>query len=83
MFILAPIEGKFALNTSGTADPRLFTGENKLHAVQGVNGLWTLKYEKGIMQEPLKQTFTNFKFVEQFVREYFLKRNIEVKEIID
>lgn len=83
IFVLAPIEGKFALNTSGTADPRLFTGENKLHAIQGVNGLWTLKYEKGIMQDSLKQTFTNFSTLERYVRDYFLKRNIEVKEIID
>lgn len=83
VIVLAPIEGKFALNTSGLVDKRLFSGENKLHALQGVNGLWTLRYEMGITPEPLKQIFTNFSTLERIVRDYFLKRNVEVKEIID
>lgn len=85
IFVLSPIEGKFSLNGAGVVDKRLYAGkgENNLHAKQLPNGLWSLYLDHGLLPQPLKQLFTNFHTCEKFVREYYLKRNIEVKEIID
>lgn len=78
---LAPREG--AKNVLGLVDPRLFTGENKLHAVMEDNGLWALHYDKGIAAEPLRQKFTSFPKAMKTIKEYYNKRNIDVKEVID
>lgn len=83
VFVLAAIEGKFTLTTAGTTDVRLYTKGNQLHARQMDNGLWFLYLECGALPPPLKQMFTNFNLCEKTVREYYLRRNIEVKEIKD
>lgn len=81
---LKPIEGKATLSSTGLVDPRLFNGENKLHAVMDTrNCMWRLKYEAGGLPEPLKQTFTNFTKLLEFTTRYFNKRNIEITRIID
>lgn len=68
---------------SGLIDNRLFTGGNKLHAVMQPNGLWALNYDAGIIPGALKQEFTSFTQVMKFLKQYFHKRNIEIKEVID
>lgn len=68
---------------TGLIDNRLFTGSNKLHAVMQPNGLWALKYESGILPQPLKQEFTSFTQVMKFLKPYFHKRNVDIKEVID
>lgn len=84
IIILAPIEGKKALNVLGLTDPRLFSGGNKLHAkMDPQNCLWHLEYEDGILPQPLKQRFTGLDRLLTFIRGYYLRRNIEIKEIID
>jgi len=85
VFVLKPIAGKFSLNSAGTVDKRLYSGrgENNLHAKQQPDGLWSLFLDYGMAPQPLKQQFTNFKLCEKAVREYYLRRNIEVKEILD
>lgn len=81
---LNPIDGKRAVATNGLIDPRLFTGENKLHLVRDPsNSMWFYQYEMGMLPEPLKQRFTTFDRAVKHAREYFKKRNIEIKEIID
>lgn len=81
VLVLKAMEGKKPLNTSGVADPRLFTGENKLHAVMDPEScLWKLKYEMGIVPDGLKGTFTGFKALKKFADEYFGRRNIEIVE---
>lgn len=81
---LRPIEGLKTKSSVGAYDSRLFTGDNKLHAIMDQRTcLWYLKYEAGGLQEPLKQRFTNFKTLLDFTTEYFKRRNIEIKEIID
>lgn len=83
-FLLAQMEGKKGQDSSGLVDPRLFTGDNKLHAVKEKDTcLWYLKYEHGSVPVPFRQRFTHFYVLEKFVRDYYAKRNIEVKEIID
>lgn len=68
---------------TGLIDNRLFTGGNKLHAVMQPNGLWALNYDFGILPPPLRQEFTSFTQVMKFLKQYFHKRNIEIKEVID
>src|SRR5438445_10985282 len=81
---LKPREGEGTKNTSGITDNRLFTGENKLHAVMDTqNTLWTLRYEKGVTPEPFKGQWTSFSKILNFVKDYYAKRNIDVVGIID
>lgn len=84
ILVLKVIAGKKALDTVGVADPRLFTGENKLHAVMDEQScLWKFKYDMGIIPEPLKGTFTGFKALKKHADEYYGKRNIEIVEVKD
>lgn len=84
VFILGPIDGKKPLNTAGMVDSRLFTGENRLHAILNEqNSMWSLKYDSGILPLPFRQYFTSFGKAERQVRDYYAKRNVEIKQIID
>lgn len=83
ILVLKPPEGKVARGVDGLPDKRLFNGENRLHAVQLPNGMWVLKFDHGSLPQPLKQTFTRFNILVDFVRAYYAKRNIEIKEVID
>lgn len=84
ILVLKAIEGKKPLNTLGVADPRLFTGENKLHAVMDSDTcLWKLKYDMGIVPEGMKGTFTGFRALKKFADEYYSRRNIEIVEVKD
>jgi len=84
ILVLRPIEGKTPVSVSGLLDSRLFTGENKLHALMDTQtSLWSLKYEQGGLPEPLKQRFTSIKKLMDFVTAYFNKRNVEIAEIKD
>lgn len=79
---LEPMEGKSAKDTQGRVDPKLFTGENKIHAVMDDETChWSIRYECGATPEPLKQRFTSFKMLVQFVESYFKTRNVKIKEI--
>lgn len=77
---LRPIEGKAKHNT-GLVDKTLFTGGNRLHAIQN-NGLWILKYDNGSLPGALKQSFTNFNILYRYLDNYFRGRNVEIKEVI-
>lgn len=85
VLVLSVIEGKKPLNTLGIADPRLFTGENKLHAVMDQQTtLWTFKYEQGAVPEALRRlSFTSFKMLKQYADDFYNKRNIVIKEVRD
>lgn len=74
---------KNTVTDSGLIDNRLFTGGNKLHAVMEPNGLWSLHYDAGIVPPAMRQQFTTFSQVMKFLKQYFYKRNIEIKEVID
>jgi hypothetical protein len=80
-FSLRVIDGKKPISSVGLVDTRLFTGENKLHAIQE-NGLWYLKYEQGGLQSALKQKWVSFNSMLNDVKTFYARRNIEVKEII-
>ena len=83
VLILEPIDGKLPKSSIGNTDPKLFTGENKLHVIKDEETChWSLKYEAGSIPESLKQTFTSFKMALKTVENYFANRNIRVKEVI-
>lgn len=68
----------------GLMDPKAFTGENKLHGVMDlVTGLWSFKYERGIVPPQLKNKFTSFNVMKQHAEEYFKTRNIKIAKVID
>lgn len=68
---------------NGLIDNRLFTGGNRLHVVMEPNGLWSMHYDAGIPAPALRQQFTSFTQAIKFLRQYFDKRNIAIKEVID
>ena len=77
-------DGMKPMDTKGMFDPRLFTGENKLHAQRGLDNLWYLKYEMGSLPPPLQgHKYTHFKNLYQHAENYYAGRNIEISEIID
>lgn len=81
ILVLNVIPGRDAKNNLGLVDKSLFTGGNQLHAIQQDSGLWSLKYEKGALPEPLKQQFTGFNILLRFCKTYFEKRNLEITEV--
>lgn len=84
ILVLKVMDGKKPISTTGAADPRLFTGENKLHAIMDEQScLWRMKYDMGIVPESLKGTFTGFKALKKFAEQYYHKRNIEIVEVKD
>lgn len=84
ILVLSPIDGKAPLTSIGTTDPRLFTGENKLHAVKDLQTcLWSCKFEMGVVPPYLKQQFTTFNALRKTVEDYYKKRNVQIKEVID
>lgn len=83
VLVLKPIEGEKTLSSTGLVDPRLFSGENRLHVKCSPNNMWYFKYEQGIVPEPLKERFTSFPAALEKATKYFKSRNINVEKIID
>ena len=85
LLILRVMDDKAPLNTLGLTDRRLFSGENKVHAIMDTHScLWTIRYEMGAPPPVLaEQRFTSFSKLLTFCKDYFVKRNIEIVEVID
>lgn len=83
VLILAPMEGKTTKNSIGLTDPKLFTGENKVHVLkEAQTNFWYFRYEQGSVPEPLKCKFTGFKQALKHATDYYAKRNVTIKEVI-
>jgi hypothetical protein len=82
---LSQIDKKAPISSTGVVDRRLFTGEQKLHAiVDSQSGLWYMQYETvGKLPQELDQKFTTFSALYKHAEEYFRKRNIKIEEVID
>lgn len=84
VLILRTMAGKKAADSAGKIDPRLFTGENKLHAVfDPRTGMWNMRYETGGLPGALQQKFLEFNDLYTFAEEYYKTRNIEITEVIN
>lgn len=83
ILVLRPMEGKFAKDTSGKMDTRLFNGENNLHIIMNpATLLWTFKYDSGGLQETLKQSFTSYDKAYEHAKGYFERRNVQIVEVL-
>lgn len=83
ILVLKLMEGKKPIAANGTIDPRLFTGENKLHAIfDPRSGMWNMRYETGGLPGALQQKFMEFHELEEFARTYFKSRNVEIVDVI-
>ena len=83
IMVLEVIDGKKPISNIGLVDPRLFTGENKLHAVKDPQtNLWNFKYEYGVLPPQLKGQYTGFNQLKKVCEDYFEKRNMRLKEVI-
>ncbi len=83
VLVLITKDGKIPKNTQGSFDPRMLTGENKVHVLkEPQTNFWYFKYEQGGVPEPLKCKFTGFKQALKHAEEYYSRRNIEIKEVI-
>lgn len=68
----------------GLVDPRVFSGQNELHAVMDLGTrLWSMKYKHGILPPQLKNKFTDFNTLKQHAEVYFSTRNIRISKVID
>jgi hypothetical protein len=84
ILVLKPIEGADILNSKGMVDKRLFSRENNLHAIQDEQyGFWSVQYDSGVIPPVFQQRWTSFTKLYDFVSEYYKRRNVEIKEIID
>jgi hypothetical protein len=82
ILVLEVIDDKAPKNSSGLVDSRLFKGGNRLHAIRNPqNYMWSMKYDAGGLPEPLKQNFTSFAKLKDFVTHYFHKRNLRIASI--
>lgn len=83
VLVLKPLDGK-AKNSHGIVDPRLFKGDNNLHAIMDpMTTLWSMRYDVGTVPPTFHQKFTSFKKLYDFAYNYFKSRNIEIKEVRD
>lgn len=82
---LAPIEGKSPLNSLGTADKRLFTGEQKLHVKMDPSStLWYFQWEQnGVLPAGLRGHFTGANQAIKHAEAYFFARNVKVTKVND
>jgi hypothetical protein len=84
VLVLSIMDDKKPKSSTGMVDTSLFTGGNKLHAkMEDETCFWYLKYDNGILPQPLKVKFTSFPQLKRHAEEYFKNRNIEIKEVID
>lgn len=69
---------------NGMIDPKVFAGENNLHLVMDlVTGLWTFKYERGVVPGPLRDRFASPKQALVFAEAYLKTKNIKIVEVQD
>ena len=82
---LQVIDGKKAQSSTGLADPRLFSGKQHLMCKMDLqSGLWSFQYTNaGLLPDALKGQFTSFSKAREFAEGYFLRRNIQITEVVD
>lgn len=84
VFSLTQRPGVKTTDANGLVDPRLFKGENKLHAVMDSGSChWFMKYEQGGLPEPLRGRYTSFVKLTEAATNYFNSRGVDVTEIAD
>ena len=82
---LSPIDNKAPKSSTGLLDPRLFTGEQKLHVkMDPQTCLWYFQYSNnGLLPEALKGRYTGFRAAIKFAEAYFATRNVKITQVFD
>ena len=84
ILVLEEIEPGSVKSSSGNLDNRLFKGGNRVHAVMDpATCFWKIKYEQGNAPEALNKTFTRFNLLLDTAKNYYNKRGLRIKEILD
>ena len=84
IIVLKPMEGKTPVSSTGIADKRLFTGENRLHALFDIaTGMWYLRYDNGNLPGALDVKYISLPELLDYVKQYFARRNVEIVDIQD
>lgn len=84
IFVLERVDDTAPKDSIGMTDRRLFTGENRLHALKHVEtNMWYFRLDKGAVPEPMKCMFTSFKDAKKFAEVYYSTRNIKITEVLD
>lgn len=82
VFTLKVMDDKKPKNSIGMIDPRLFTGENRLHVKKDPETcFWYFEYDNGGVPNPLKHKFTGYKAAVKHAETYFKTRNISIEEV--
>jgi len=82
--VLVRIDDKAPISSTGLIDNRLFTGESKLYAIKDPQtSMWNFKYDNGALPVELRQRFTGFQRLYKYAENYFAKRNVRIKEVLD
>lgn len=82
--VVKPIEGVKPRSTTGLVDNRIFTGKANVHAVRDTQtNLWSVHYAQGILPQPLRQKFTRYEDLYDFVNGYFKRRGLYIAEVIE
>jgi len=81
-FQLIITDGEKPKSSTGMVDPRLFTGENSLHIKKDIEtNFWHFTYDKGLPPKDLRCMFTSFPAALRHAQEYYVHRNLSIKEI--
>lgn len=84
VFSITQRPGEKTTSSTGLVDPRLFKGENKLHAVmEPASCHWFMRYDQGSVPEPLRGRFTSFSKLTEAAEHYFNSRGVDIKEIVE
>lgn len=84
ILVLKIKDGEKPKSSTGLIDPRLFKGDNRLHAKLNLRSrLWSLHYDKGSVPPALAMQFTTFDTLMRTAKQYFENRNIEIEKVLD
>ena len=76
--------GAKPVSSTGLIDNRLYNGNNKLYAyLDPIHLLWRVKYADGTIPEALRQNWTKFSYLYEYVKNYYEKRNLDIVEVKD
>lgn len=67
----------------GMVDPKVFSGDNELHAVMDSMCMWSFKYKHGQIPPALKSRWTSFNELKKAAEKYFDNKNIKITKVID
>lgn len=68
---------------TGLIDPAVFEGKNNLHLIVDMFGLWSFKYERGVVPSQLKNKFSSFREAYNTAEGYFKTKKIKITKVID